>query len=498
MVSIDKPPQKLTRLKAKERKMIRDEEETTATTTICDILPTLANTVIPMARYETVRLQTRRRAPANAGVTHRTRNDTLFKDTEPLRIKYKTIKKDWPVNAFALSGLDGEIYRRVFARQDVNSPFHDEKIFKKYILYPIDEHIDEYKKPTNRVTSISQQQAYDNLLAAAADPVLMKAAMGTDIFAGNLDTSAVIEKEMKDNNWITTEIMGYILRVYLAVPQYDRIVVIDPHVWTSVVALHKPPPNWWLAAEVFQYKIPPEALPLGTDASDKILLNRCGISLVLFLMNQEDRHWSLLAYPVRKDPTKRRLYHYDSGADKNTWKIQSLTEQPRVQVVARGLFSSDIFDTREDDPMKHLYVTNPGFQPRALGCKQPSGWRCGYIAIGIVDILCRKTEANPNHMNNPATLDSKDMDPLQPEDIPTSAGTTTAAKHRIADYVDSLLKEAKAWADNVALLTVWRIREPATAYVHTKKNPKPKPVPISAVFEANTSWQSFSWDDYDD
>ncbi len=478
--------------------MIRDEE-----TTICDILPTLANTVIPMARYETVRLQTRRRASANAGVTHRTRNDTLFKDTEPLRIKYKTIKKDWPVNAFALSGLDGEIYRRVFARQDVNSPFHDEKIFQEFILYPIDTHPDEDKKPTNRITSVSQQQAYDNLLASSADPVLMKATMGTDIFAGNLDTSAVIEEKMRSGKWINTEIMGYILRVYLAVSQYDRTVVIDPHVWTSVVSMVKPPPNWWLAAEVFQYKIPPAALPLGTDASDKILLNHCGISLVLFLLNQHDGHWSLLAYPVRKDPTKRRLYHYDSGADKNTWQIQSLTEEPRVKVVAGGLFSNNIFDTRKDDSMKHLYVKNPGFQPRALGCKQPHGWRCGYIAIGIVDILCRKTEANPNHMSNPATLEPKYMDPLQPEDIPTSAGTTTAAAHRIADHVDSLLEEAKGWVDNVALLTVWRIREPATAYVHTKTITKSKSKLsgssiISAVFEANTSWKSFSWDDYDD
>ncbi len=468
--------------------MIRDEE----TTTICDIMPTLANTVIPMARYETVRLQTRRRAPANAGVTHRTRKDGLFKDTNPLRIKYKTIKVEWPVNAFALSGLDGEIYKRVFARQALGSKYLKEENFEKDILYPIDTHPDEFNIPTNRVTSVSRQRAFENLSALAADPVLMKASMGTDIFAGNQDTSNVIEKHMRKEEWITTEIMGYILRVYLAVPQYDRTVVIDPHVWTSVVSRDKAPPNWWLAAEVLQYKIPAEALPLGTDASDKILLNQCGISLVLFLMNQKNRHWSLLAYPVRKDPTKRRLYHYDSGAEKTPRKIKTLTEQPRVKFVAGGLFSENIFNV-EKKSSKYLYVTNPGFTPFELGCKQPSGWRCGYIAIGIVDILCRKTERYPARMNDPASLEPEDMDPLQLRDIPSSETT----HYPLADYVDDLLTEAKEWVDNVALLTVWRIREPATAYVHTKtiKKSKSNSGTTTPIISHRGNSAPFSFDD---
>ena len=515
MVSIDKPPQKLTRLKAKERKMIRDEEETTATTTICDILPTLANTVIPMARYETVRLQIRRRAPANAGVTDRTRDDVLFRNTEPLRIKYKTIKKDWPVEALALSGLDAEIYRRVFARQHELSPYRGEN-YQKDILERTEILINRRGEirtnnkgePLRGVTTASRVKAFEDLLTYAADRDIMTASMGTDIFTGNGFTNDKIDKDMFQRRMLTAVSMGYILRVYLAVDKYDRTAVINPWTWITTAQIRFGPnraSKSWLAAEIFKYKIPPSALPLGTDESDRILLNQCGISLILFILNEKDHHWTLLAYPVRKNPAQRKLYHYDSlSSFAPLSTIQTRSEHPDNRLVKGGLFSIDIFDTIDGRPSKYKYFTNPSWSSKTLSCKQPSGWRCGYMALGVIDILCRKTEHDPSSMTNPQ---GSNLDPLQLVDIPDYTKRTRVTGD-LANYMDDILTKSKGWVKDVARKTVWKVLESSSDYVDGRgadapDNNPPSSInntipPISAVFKANTSWQSFSWDDYDD
>jgi len=410
-------------------------------------MPTLANTVIPMARYETVRIQIRRRGPANAGVTDRVRNDVLFRDTDPQRRAYKAPEK-WPVNGFALSGLDAEIYRRVFARQRPDSKFRGEK-FKTDIL----------KQGVG---------GFAKLLGSAADVTTMKASMGTDIFTGNNDTMLTIQNEMAEGTQLNSAIMGYILRVYLGVGKYDRAVVVDPLIWHNTAlgvsqaidkGLPARPAKWWLSAEIFQYKIPAEALPLGTDASDRILLNLCGISLVLFVLNTEKFHWSLLAYPIRKDSTQRKLYHYDSTGRPSLQYTKYLTEQRHVRLVEGGLFSRDIFK----------YFANPTWGPQDLGCKQPEGWECGYMALGILDILCRKTEANPASMSNPSGGKPERWDPLQIRDIPKFPGISTSGS--LAKYMNNFLSNAKEWANKVGKATVWQIQEPADSYADHRGAP---------------------------
>ena len=378
---------------------------------ICDIMPTLANTVIPMARYETVRIQVRRRGAAHAGVTDRTRKDLLFRTTDSLWKNYKLPpNKEWPINALAMSGLDAEIYRRVYARQLSTSQFLGDNF------------------TTNLLLAEDKTKAFKELFDSAADPAAMRASMGTDIFTGNSTTPLRIFETMIGGLWLEDVVMGYILRVYLGVGKYDRSVVIEPLVWHETAievskaiteGLTARPAKWWLAAEIFQYKIPAEALPLGTDESDKILLNQCGISLVLFILNQVAHHWSLLAYPVRRRPNQRRLYHYDSQKNKDLDATRGFTQEPHVRLVEGGLFDKHIFD-KDGTSGKYKYFATPGWEPEDLNCKQPKNWECGYMTVGLIDVLCRKTEVNPDNMSNPVSNDDKHMNPLQPGDIPGS------------------------------------------------------------------------------
>ena len=466
--------------------MIRDEEEEEKITSmsICDIMPTLANTVLPMARYETVRIQTRRRAPGNAGVTDRIRIDLLFRNTDPLRKEYKATKK-WPIKASTLAGLDAEIYRRVFARQHELSPLRGDGYTQLLDV--------QKNNPDDNPETV-----FETLVDFALDPDALKASMGTDIFTGNDSTNRFITKDMFRGKMLTAASMGYILRVYLAVGKYDRTAVIDPWIWITTahmrVAPGKRPSKSWLSAEIFQYKIPPSALPFGTDESDRILLNQCGISLILFILNLKDAHWTLLVYPVRKDPTKRKLYHYDSlGSFTRLSRIQERTEQVDNKLVEGGLFSIDIFDRIKGRPRKYKYFTNPSWSSETLSCEQPRGWRCGYMALGIIDILCRKTERDPSSMTNPQGPNS---DPLQLVDIPDYP-MRTGVPGDLANYMDNILTKSKEWVKNVARKTVWKVLESSSDYVDGRgadapDNPPPSIntiPPISAVFESNTSQQ---------
>ncbi len=448
--------------------MIKEEEEEKITSmSICDIMPTLANTVLPMARYETVRIQLRRRVPANAGVTDRIRIDTLFRKSDPLRKEY-TASKKWPIKASALSGLDAEIYRRVIARQTGR---HEKYDYKRDILERIDLGLDPHtQKVIGKVTSTSRVAAFEDLLSFAADKPLMRASMGTDVLTGTAWTIAELDKVMRKKKMMTESIMAYLLRSYLGTPKYDRSVVIDPFVW-SVVARHPSPfPKVWLAAEVFQYKIPAEALPLGTDASDEILLNQCGISLVLFVLNEPDSHWTLLVYPIREDHSKRKLYHYDSYGDPDAGlaRIEKRTMLPHVRLVKGGLFDETIFDF--DDAGFYKYFTNPTWEPGITGCQQTDWWSCGYISLGVLDILCRKTERDPDAMSNPTTAT---MDPLQQNDIP-KYGRSRRGKEDLQKYVIDMLASVQAWVKVIGKPTVWQIQEPLGNYMNTEGGVKKK------------------------
>ena len=467
--SVDKVLQEQTRLKPK-KKMIRDE------TTICDIMPTLANTVIPMARYETVRIQTRRRTPGNAGVTDRTRNDALFQASDPLRKVYATNKNkpDWPVSDLALSGLDAEIHRRVFAVQTGRDEEYD---YERDTLKPTEVlrdnkwkiMKDKTGKPIEGITSGSRAAAYEKLLDYAADRRLLLASTGTDVLTGTSWTVGEIDRKMRKTKMMTESVMGYLLRSYLSVAKYDRSVVIDPFVWSTITGdleKDKPSPfsNAWLAAEVFQYKIPAEALPLGTDASDEILLNQCGISLVIFVLNKLKSHWTLLVYPIRQQHDKRKLYHYDSygGPRAGLAKIKERTEKPHVYLVKGGLFDKSIF----------RYLTNPTWTPTITRCHQTDTWSCGYISLGLLDILCRKAERDPASLSNPATT-AANMDPLQINDIPKYSESLRRGEH-LQKYVVDMLVTAQDWIRNVAEPTVWQIQEPEGHYTNPKGSHKKK------------------------
>ena len=472
--------------------MIRDEE---TTPTICDIMPTLANTVIPMYRYETVRIQLRRRGPANAGITDRIRNDGLFRRSEPLRKKYTASKKwpvkpstkvtrKWPIKASALSGLDAEIYRRLIARQGLDSPYSKDKDFKEKILERKDMDLDPFPphKVIGKVTSTSRVAAFELLLTYAADYRLMLASMGTDILTGTAWTITELGEVMDHGEYMTESVMAYLLRAYLGTPKYDRSVVIDPFVW-SVVARHPTPfSKVWLAAEVFQYKIPAEALPLGTDASDEILLNQCGISLVLFVLNDLGHHWTLLVYPVRQDHSQRKLYHYDSYGkpDADLEPVHERTQEPHVRLVEAGLFHKDIFYIDNDGSYK--YFVNPTWKPKITRCRQTDGWSCGYISLGVLDILCRKAERYPASMSNPTTTIT---DPLQKNDIPIYEKTRGGTD--LQSYVSDMLTMAQMWVEAVGKPTVWQIQEPLGNYINMEGGVKKKIKSTSSVVASEAS-----------
>ncbi len=301
--------------------------------------------------------------------------------------------------------------------------------------------------------------------------------------------------------------MGFLLRAYMGTPKYDRNVGIDPSVWSTIAGFlekDKPSPfsNAWLAAEVFQYEIPAEALPLGKDASDEILLNQCGISLVLFVLNKKGVHWTLLVYPVREDHKKRKLYHYDSygGPDVGLAHIHKRTMLPHVRLIKGGLFHETIFDF--DNAGSYKYFTNPTWTPEITGCRQTDWWSCGYISLGVLDILCRKTEADPATMSNPTIAN---MDPLQRNDIPIYKGSLREGED-LQNHVVAMLTKVKSWVELAAKPTVWKIQESGGRYANPEGSMKKKidptttviPINAVAVFKTNnTSWQPFSWDDYD-
>ena len=401
---------------------------------ICDVMPTLANAVVPSARYETVRIQLRRRAIENAGVTRRSRTDIPFVQTDSLRVKYPS-DLGWPVNDLAAGQLDAEIYWRVFGRQKITK--FQGKGFKENLL----------SKPIN-----DQAKMFRSFLKTSQTPEALRASMGMRTFAGTPHTKDMLETEIEQRRVLDQDTMSYVFKVYLSANSYDNVAIADADAWhearTRIVAAEgmsdrlrgrAPLPNipsipaWWISSEIFSYLIPSEALPLGTPASDTIL-RRCGIEMVLVVLNHDNVHWSTLAYPLRADSKNRGLYHYDSSSDKSPAGVAKLMNKINARFFDLGLFDPSI--------AQHIIV------PKGVkGCpRQRDGWSCGYVSMTMVDAIARKTASNPGIF-----LDDPTLFPFHKDDLPSSP---------LGDATSSILNVAKKWGTEVALETVWKWVQP--------------------------------------